>query len=45
MAEMSERNLAAARGYSRSELEQRRTRFYRHVRQATEAWLASREGR
>lgn len=45
MAAMSERNLVTARGYARSELEQRRSRFYRHVRQATEAWIGSREGR
>ena len=45
MAEMSSRNLGKAREYTRSVLHGRRTEFYRHVREVTEAWQRSQEAR
>ncbi|MDQ6908443.1 MAG: glycosyltransferase family 4 protein [Chloroflexota bacterium] len=38
MAQMSARNLARARDYQEDELRARRTRFYRALRERTEAW-------
>lgn len=42
MAAMSERNLKKAAEYESRLLEERRTRFYQRVREATETWLGER---
>ncbi len=44
MSEMSKQNLATARKYSGPVLGERRRRFYKHVRDFTEAWESSRGG-
>jgi glycosyltransferase involved in cell wall biosynthesis len=40
MARMSARNLEKSRQYEEQTLHERRTVFYRYVRERTEAWLA-----
>jgi len=42
MARMSVRNLEKAKEYGEEVLRERRTAFYRYVRERTEAWLATR---
>jgi glycosyltransferase involved in cell wall biosynthesis len=39
LARMSARNLEKAKEYSEEALRERRTAFYRYVRERTEAWL------
>jgi glycosyltransferase involved in cell wall biosynthesis len=41
MQQMAARNLECVKGYRASVLQRRRIEFYRHVRDATEQWLAS----
>jgi L-malate glycosyltransferase len=43
MARMSARNLEKAKEYRDDVLQQQRTDFYRHVRDRTEAWVASKK--
>jgi glycosyltransferase involved in cell wall biosynthesis len=44
MAKMSSRNLATAQDYRDEILQERRTAYYRHLRQKTEEWLNAKAG-